>query len=218
VPNFSFEDPDVSDGATTLSIPGWTVTVSPAQGSAGIYDPVNAQYAGSTGNNSPLPGFPDGNPQGGQTAFISLREAQATLAIPDLGVTVQPNVRYLLTVAMGNRLDANPGNTAFRIVANGVHTGGTVVNGNVIPNGIFQDYEAVLGPLTPTDSRIGGVLGIEIIMTAPQASGIPFEGNFDNVRLTATPEPFAMGVVLSSCVFWWHRPRSRSLYQLPRVS
>src|SRR2546421_8963053 len=58
VPNFSFEEPDVVDGAATVfgtPISGWTILYG-GQSEAGVHDPLNAQYAGATGANGVLPG------------------------------------------------------------------------------------------------------------------------------------------------------------------
>src|SRR5258705_9274750 len=103
VPNFSFESPNLIDSGATNTIPGWL--------SAGVYSGVrdtdNAAYAGATGNNSPLPG----TAAGGQDAFISLYPfPSASLASISTSVgTLEANIQYILTVALGNPLDADPG-------------------------------------------------------------------------------------------------------------
>src|SRR5258706_10157023 len=77
VPNFSFSDPDVADANLSTTVPGWTLTLGGGGNSAGVRDPLNAQYAGSTGNNALLPGTADG----GQAAYFSLNEGFGRLSM-----------------------------------------------------------------------------------------------------------------------------------------
>src|SRR5262245_6964210 len=62
VANFSFESPDVADQGTSGTLTSWTSTGS------GIYDPQNAQFAGTNGNNANTSGA---LPNGGQVGIIT---------------------------------------------------------------------------------------------------------------------------------------------------
>src|SRR4051812_46203149 len=75
VPNFSFEDPDVADGGSTLfeSIPGWNRSAGLF---VGVRDPLNTQYPGTTGTNAMLPG----SALGAQSAVLSSPEGGASLS------------------------------------------------------------------------------------------------------------------------------------------
>jgi hypothetical protein len=197
VPNYSFENPDVADGTASSSIPDWIFSSGPfGPISGGAHDQLNAQYAATTGNNAALPGAA----AAGQDAFINIRpdppaSSFGALRTSITDTTIAANTRYLLTVAVGNRLDADPGLVTLSLIANGtVSSSQTILPAN-IPNGTFTDFSTTLGPLAPGDSRIGGALGIELRMDT--IGGIQqIEANFDNVRLEASVIPEPSGVAL----------------------
>jgi hypothetical protein len=214
VPNFSFENPDVVDGASTeASIPGWTKSGGGITTLVGVRDALNAQYSGATGINAPLPGTADG----AQSAIMGAGEGGATLTTTV--ATLQANTQYLLTVAVGNPLDHEPGPVRLGLTIDGstAPTASTTILPTSIPDGTFTDFSVSLGPFAPNDSRIGTALGIQIVLGAAIPPTNASIADFDNVRLTAVPEP--AGVLLAALCFavCARRPRC-SLYQLPRLS
>src|SRR6266699_2070794 len=123
VPNFSFNDPEVADGTSnniSRQVPGWSLG---GFGGAGVRDPVNAQYSGASGENALLPGTADG----GQTAFLASVEGNPMAIITTTGITLQPNTVYLLTVAVGNPLDANPGDVSLKLTADSIGLATTTI-------------------------------------------------------------------------------------------
>src|SRR5882672_11315727 len=157
VPNFSFEQPDVTEG-TPSAVSGWTAIPIGGGGTPAVRDPVNAQYISSTGNNALLPGTADG----GQAAYFGFRENGTGMTTSLTGTTIQANTLYLLTVAVGNPLDQEPGTVLLRLTVNGNVAVTNTILPTSIPNGTFTDFSVAFGPLVSTDSRIGGSLGIEL--------------------------------------------------------
>ena len=193
VPNFSFEEPDVVDGAATVfgtPISGWTILYG-GQSEAGVHDPLNAQYAGATGANGVLPGGAVGT----QAAFIAIGANTTRMTTTNV-TSVSANTVYLLTVAIGNPLDHNPGNVFLRLTINGSDAATTTIPQASIPDGTFTDFSVALGPFASTDSNIGRTLGIEF--GTSYEAGSPFVvADFDNVRLTTTvPEPQCAGLLV----------------------
>jgi hypothetical protein len=193
VPDFSFEEPDVVDGSAAgfgTVIPGWTILYG-GQSEAGVHDPLNAQYAGATGANGVLPGTAVGT----QAAFIAIGANTTRMTTTNV-TSVAANTVYLLTVAIGNPLDHNPGNVFLRLTINGSEAATTTIPQASIPDGTFTDFSAALGPFASTNSNIGRTLGIEF--GTSYVAGSPFVvADFDNVRLTTTvPEPQCAGLLL----------------------
>ena len=212
VPNFSFEEPDVAEG-TPGAVSGWTALLIGGGGTPAVRDPVNAQYAGGTGNNTLLPG----SAQGGQAAYFAFTENGSGMTTSIAGTTVQANTLYTLTVALGDPLDRDPGTVFLRLTVNGSVAATTTISPTSIPSGTFTDFSVALGPFASNDSRVGGSLGIELRMSGGFRSA-GYGADFDNVRLTsAVPEPTTLWAF--ACVALLRRGRrSRPLYQLPRLS
>ena len=197
VPNFSFNDPEVADGTSnnlSRQIPGW----SPGGFGAGVRDPVNAQYSGASGDNALLPGTADG----GQTAFLPSAEGNPVAISTTTGITLQPNTVYLLTVAVGNPLDANPGDVSLKLTADSIGLATTTIGHTSIPEGTFTDFSLSMGPFPATHFLIGDPLGIEIGISGRSITDI------DNVRLTATvPEPACAVMLLAALAAGLRRAR-----------
>jgi len=164
-----------------------------------------------TGANGILPGTAVGT----QAAFIGIG-ANTTRMSANV-TSVAANTVYLLTVAVGNPIDHNPGDVFLRLTINGSDLATTTIPPTSIPEGTFTDFSVALGPFAPNDSKIGGTLGIQLGMSDPTA--IPgLIADFDNVRLTATvPEP-AGALLVALCFAIRARQPRRLLYQLRRVS
>jgi len=209
VPNFSFENPDVTDGNSSTTVTGWTVTSGGPGSPAVIRDPLNAQYAVSTGNNALLPGTADG----GQAAFFSVTEGIDRISTPV--ATIQANTRYLLTAAVGNPLDRNPASVLLELTVNGLAIKTTTIPPASIPDGTFTDFTVEFGP----NSLVGEMLGIQIEVRGGPGSPVVV-ADVDNVRLTTTvPEPGSSAFFMACLAGILRRQRRCSLlYQSPRLS
>jgi hypothetical protein len=196
VPNDTFQNPDIADGATlaivtldTTTIPGWTASLAGAGISqGGIRDPQDAQFAGTTGDNAALPGTADG----GQSVFLrgSLAGNTEVFVTVDPVATVEAGQTYTLTVAVGNALDSDPGDVAIQITVNNSVVAQTMANDSTLPEGTFSDVEAVyVAPAT--GPQVGGALKVRLRQLVTGA------GNqyayFDRIELEdgAVPEPGA---------------------------
>ena len=181
VPNASFETPNVPDGGVSYSVPNWTITTG-----VGVHDQLDAQYPNATGNLSPLPGMADGY----QDAFIYFNPASSplfgSLSIAGLQ-TVGSDTRYQLTVALGNRLDANPGPVTVALTVNGIVVSSSLISPSQMLEGTFTDFTVSFTTLPSGDPNVGGDLGILLGMS--QSTTDVLQANFDNVRLTAAPAP-----------------------------
>ena len=207
VPNFSFESPALpgsqndngGDGNTT-AITGWTISTSPTNTDNGVYHPI----AGFT-STEPLPAPADGN----QVAYL-VPDAEGIASITtsaSLG-NVAPKMLYTLTVALGNRSDNmcfDSGFYTIDLLANGVSVATAGLAGSAIVHGTFTDLSASF-----TSPTSGMVIGESLTIRLSASSGSPNnEGIFDNVRLTAVPEPAISTMIVSGMAMlaWLRRHR-----------
>ena len=189
VANYSFESPTLSDGVfTNNSVPSWALDISNTAnfGSAGVDNPLNLQYPGTTGSPGTLPGTGDGV----QLAYIN---ASGNSIYQDVGL-LQPLTIYTLTIAAGTRTDFGAGSSGSISLVNGTSDTGTVLSSLAItpPALTFTDF-------TTTFTTGAGVVGDLTIVLKTTSSGNS-EVNFDNVRLdaTAAPEPTSAALLLGS--------------------
>ena len=191
--NFSFENPDVADGTSGSLAPGWTNT-----GPGGLVrDPSSAQYANATGNLTPLPGSADGFQH---LSFHVLGAPQVNttgISHQETSEIITANTIYLLTVAIGSPLDGNPGIPSIQLTGNGNSLATVFLS---TPSGTFTNHSLTFEVL-PGNPYIGQVLGIDLQMTALPQPAVPFNIDFDNVRLEATaiPEPTIMAALMLCC-------------------
>ncbi|MGI9432319.1 MAG: hypothetical protein ACR2PQ_08905 [Myxococcota bacterium] len=200
VPNPSFEDPDLADGTRanalnfdTVTVPGWASSFAgPPVSGGGLEDPSDLQFAGATGNASPLPG----TAQGSQATFL-----QGTLASNSQSFSttlpvaiLEADTTYTLTVAIGNPLDSEPGDVLLEFIADGSRTAETVIPAGTLPDGTFTDHELVL-VLAPGDPLDGAELDLRV--RQEQTENALQTVYFDHVRLedTAVPEPVASALL-----------------------
>ncbi len=185
IPNFSFETPDggvdlVTATASFQSNPNASWLRS---GNWGVQDWVNAQFAGSTGDASVLPGTADGY----QAAFMS---SGATI-FQDLGVLL-PNTEYTFTVAVGNRLDRADSNLVTLSLINGNNLSGNVLvtgaSTTSPADGTFEDFSVSF----TSAADVTGNLVIAINSHTASSQLV-----IDNVRLDASaiPEPSAFAAL-----------------------
>ena len=189
VPNFSFENPDVSDSFTSAGVPDWLFASSSGFGAAEVLDPPAATYTGTGGNNTPLPG----SGQGGQLADINTFSAgfagTYTLTTATDLATVTDNTLYTLTVALGDRKTGTPFPvTAIDLLVNGTLVASTSASAATIPDDTFTDFSTSFSTGT-ADPLTGG--GLKIRLRAESQTFQVFVSDFDNVRLdqTAAPAP-----------------------------
>jgi len=158
-------------------IPQWTSTVSTPTFQSGQFQP------GPTPNQ-----FFNFLPDGNTTAYNNGGPTGGTIS-QTVGDTVQNGLIYLLTVDLGSRLDFSP--TAFQASANLVLTplsGPPIVipaTGTPPALGNWSEYTATF---TGTAATAGDSITIQLV-----SSGL--QGNFDNVHLTAIPEPGSAGLL-----------------------
>lgn len=197
VANPSFEAVALADGARanalnadSATVPGWTsVFAGPGVSNGGTHDPQDAEFAGATGDDAALPGTADQ----GQALFLRGTVAGNTESFSTTAnvATVEADTTYTLTVAVGDPLDAEPGEVAIQLLVNGTKVAETIADGASLAEGSFTDVVAVFAT-TPGDPRAGGQLKIrlrhEVTLAALQAV------YFDRVELedTAVPEPAAV--------------------------
>lgn len=193
VPNFSFEDPALSDGLSTANnapIPDWNIE-NPGflPNAAGTFNPTSA-YPGSTGDTSPLPGTGEGF----RAAYLRFSATTSPLSISLVSAaslaTVDENTRYTLTVALGNRVvgEQHPFDGTIELLVNGAVAATLTTNASSLPQGTFTDFSTSF--ITSVgDPRSGGNLTVRLVESKPAGPVNNFTGDFDNVRLDATVLP-----------------------------
>jgi len=195
VVNAGFESPAQAPGSFTGgNPPGWTVFGAGGDASVnGVYNPNGIPYytvALPEGNN--LAYSYDGEPADNTGAFGLTQLLSATL---------QPLTDYTLRVAVGNPLAANGYNLAgfpgyqVQLLAGGVvlaQDNNTLAG--TFPEGTFADSVVTF---STGSSPVGEGLPLEIrlINLNPSDSVVENEVDFDNVRLTAVPEPGSVALL-----------------------
>lgn len=202
VPNASFEDPDATDGQMFGAlgpgdVTGWGPSFAGVGVSGGgVHDPQDAQYAGSTGDGMALPGDADQ----GQALFLQGTVAGNTesfITLTDLA-TIEEDTTYTLTVAVGNPLDAEPGEVRLQILAAGGPVATTTIDPGTLPDGTFTDVEAQL--VTAVGDPLTG-LGLRVrVFQLVSANELQIV-HFDDIRLDAdtvvVPEPAEAWLLLA---------------------
>lgn len=225
VPNGAFASPAEADNAfsdTVLNpsgaVPNWTFDQSDnGSNAAGVWDPVNINYSGSTGDNVALPGAGGV----GQTSYIYLQQFDDLNPLPlggrltsEVITNVASNFTYTLTVAVGNAnmiddgsntntfVPVEPGDVTLRILAGGDVVADTFIPAGTLANNTFTNFVTTY-TTSVNDARAGLPLTIELVHSY---SGVGFrEADFANVRLDAQfiPEPnlTAFGMLGIATVF-----------------
>jgi len=200
LPNSSFEDPDLADGTRanalnfdTMTVPGWASGFAgPPVSGGGVEDPLDAQFAGATGNASPLPGTAEGPQAIFLQGTLASNSQSYSTTLP--ATILEADTTYTLTVAIGNPLDSEPGDVLLEFLVNGSPTAETVIPAGTLPDGTFTDHQLVL-VLAPGDPLDGGELDLRV--RQEQTANILQTVYFDDVRLedTAVPEPVAAALL-----------------------
>ncbi|HEY1788633.1 MAG TPA: hypothetical protein VGJ73_10780, partial [Verrucomicrobiae bacterium] len=117
-----------------------------------------------------------------QYCYINMFNPSVTGGIyQDVGA-LQPNVTYMLTVAMGSRADRENSPGIISLI-NGVNNGGTVLasgGGLPVAQNNWQDYIVTFS----TGSSVSGDLTVGLSVLG---NGTTIQADFDNVRLSMTP-------------------------------
>ena len=204
VKNGNFEsNTALADGAvqtvstTDLSSPsviGWQVLDSSkenaADGTYGYYNPDDSSYLGSSDNGTSvgvLPGM-----SGRHVGYLSNSTAIAGF-LQTRRETLASGQTYTLTVALGVRSNGNTfGGAVLEILADGVVVGTRVVSLadlNAINGGdaTGKFTEVSVSASTGTSTTSGKAISIRIAKSGGTATYL----DFDNVRLSVRPTPFA---------------------------
>jgi hypothetical protein len=168
--NGSFEA-DPTSFYTGLTPTGW----AQVSGGGGVFRPANINNGGN-GDYMSTGQFPNAAPDGKQVAY------ETGSILQDTGVPGYLGVAYNLNVWAGTQTNI-PGNSAFTISLLQGTTTIASFSGNA-PNGVYQDY-----------SITGTGLGFGAGNLKVQLTGID-QTLFDDVRLTAVPEPGALSMCL----------------------
>jgi len=179
--NFSFEQDVTGLGSDSGVHPptGWT-GFNIASGSD-----VGSEYPGAGSYTTPFAAPADGN----QYSYINIFAGNPTGGIyQDVGL-LAANTTYTLTVAIGQREFANaPGIISL---INGTDDTGTVLastTGIAATPHTFQDFTTTF----TTGSVVSGDLSVELSVSTANGGALGgnlYQGDFDNVRLDASPVP-----------------------------
>jgi hypothetical protein len=149
-------------------IPGWTNT-----GTSGQFQPGS-----SSGNFAYFNAVPNG---------LTVAYSNGGTITQTVGPTVQAGQTYTLNVWLGNRNDGYDGQGSAALVLDyGTPSATTyLASGTPAPRGEFSLFTATF---TGTALTAGDTITIDLIASGAQ-------GDFDNVSLSATPEPALYGIL-----------------------
>ncbi len=168
VANYSFEDPALDVGGWTNTLPNW-------DGPANAGDSFIEYIAGFKS---------DGVNHLGMAAGAEVSQ--------NTGVAVKPNTTYQLTVGVGRRNSGfTPANNASRFglyVANDAQAGGTLLGDAVYNASGLADSTFVDQTLTVTTGA--SVPAGNLVISLRSTGG--GRAHYDNIRLTAVPEPSSL--------------------------
>ena len=222
IPNASFEDPDVADNTFTASsgfmpIPNWTFAQTfNGDFGAGVWDPVDSDYTGTTGDNAALPGTASGGQVGymylAQTDDTMLAEVMAELTPESNLAFIQPLTIYTLTVAIGHSQTFLAGDVKVGLYRGDNQTAlsETIIPSAAVPANTFADFSSVF--VSPADDELTDV---PLVIRVTHTHDGPGERSvdFDNVRLDVTPVPEPAGIATlalgSLAAVTRRRPRPR---------
>jgi hypothetical protein len=174
VPNFSFEQAALPDDAASLGAAEWL-----GNGGAYTINPGVGVFTGSAGS---------GVPPGGSGAQSAALAGQASLSSAASLATVVSGTNYILTIALGDRSDQDPGMVRIGFLIDNAFALGADASfdaANYSPEGTFTDFTFQY-TAAPTDA------GKPLKVFFGQTGASNFV-HFDNVRLSSVlvPEPSA---------------------------
>ncbi len=172
VVNAGFEDPAQDPGGWTNTLPGWD---GPTNAGDSFIEYIN--------------GFKS-------EGVNHLGMAQGAEVSQNLGVAVLPNTTYTLTVGVGRRNGSFT--QAGNISAYGLYVGGDKeAGGTLLAEGTYD--ASPLADLTYVDQTLTYTTGAAVpagnLYISLRSAGVN-RAHFDNVRLSAVPEPSSMALGL----------------------
>jgi hypothetical protein len=185
--NPSFEQNVIPPDTTFGQIPtGWTPFNEAASGDIGSQNAGGGDYS----VNNPLAPPADGN----NYCYINLYHSPYVLTglYQDLGA-LQANTTYKLTVAIGSRIDIQTLPGIISLLNGTDNTGMVLASTNGVPatQNTWQDYSVSVTTGASVSGDITVELWVDPTLTARVANGVNnVQGDFDKVRLTATPIVF----------------------------
>ncbi len=205
VPNFSFESPTAPNTAPYVNIfvDSWQKASEPAYYGPTIGTPFGIPWVGTAGV------FLDVNPyanhQGTQAGYIlgfpevTLYQDYDSSASHDFNATFDVGKSYNLTVGVFGKPTLALGSTLelslyYRDGTNRVTVGSTSISyspASFPTNGALSliDYQVNVPTVEASDSWAGKNIGIQLLSTTPLEMSTGGNWDFDNVRLSAVPEP-----------------------------
>ncbi len=212
VPNSSFESPAAPSSYpyVNVSIDSWQKIPEPAYYGPAIGTPYGIPWVGTAGV------FLDVNPyvnhDGTQCGYI-LGFPQVTLyqdynssATHDFNATFEVGQAYNLTIGVFGKSTLAPGSTLelslyyLDALNNHVTVGSTTITYSAAafpstPPLSLIDYQVNVPTVQAGDAWAGQHVGIQLESTTPLQMSAGGNWDFDNVRLTAVPEPSSLGLL-----------------------
>lgn len=180
---------------TSDPIVGWTLDTPVRQGT--FYPSAFQYHQTAQGLHSePADGVPDG-------LFVAY-SIEGTIS-QILSETLVADLLYTLSVDVGDRFDQSLPSFEIQLLAGGNVLASTASTTGTLPNGGFDTAQLTFSALN-THPDIGELLEIRLINTSGPT--VFTQVNFDNVRLTAVPEPSVgslLGVSLAGLAIWRRR-------------
>ena len=212
VPNFSFELQPAPNTFPFVNIfvDSWEKAPEPAYYGPAIGTPFGIPWAGTAGV------FLDVNPylnhDGAQAGYIlgfpevTLFQDYNSSPTHDFNATFDVGKSYNLTIGVFGKSTLAPGSTLqiglyYRDASNNkVTVGSTVITYSsaafpTTPPLNLIDYQVNVSTVQATDAWAGKNVGIELLSTTPLQLATGGNWDFDNVRLTAIPEPASLGLL-----------------------
>lgn len=213
VPNFSFESPTAPNTYPFVNVfvDAWQKIAEPAYYGPAIGTPYGIPWIGTAGV------FLDVNPyvnhEGSQAGYL-LSYPQVTLfqdynssPTHDFNAVFEVGKSYNLTIGLFGKSTLAPGSTLLLslyyrdALDNKVTVGSTTVTYSAanFPETAplnLVDYAVNVPPVLASDAWAGKHIGIQLESTTPLAMSTGGNWDFDNVRLTAVPEPASLTLLM----------------------
>ncbi|HEX8915955.1 MAG TPA: hypothetical protein VF796_26645, partial [Humisphaera sp.] len=179
VNNPSFESKATTTEPAVAKLTGWTI---PSGVVAGTFNPSGSIFSGAN-DSAAGQGVLAAPASGKQHLFINgVGAVRQTLS-----AALQPNLRYRLTVAVGNRIDQTM--ESFRASLFAGDTRIAVVEGDGeadVASGRFKDFVATSGVYALSSALVGQPIRVELAGFDTKA-GKAIQVDFDNVRVETLP-------------------------------
>ena len=228
VPNYSFESQTAPPTYpfVNVNVDFWQKAPEPPYYGPAIGTPFGIPWAGTAGV------FLDVNPYanhvGSQAGYIlgfpevTLFQDYNSSPTHDFNATFDVGKSYNLTIGVFGKNTLAPGSTLLLSLYyldaanNHVNVGSTTVTYSQVafPTNAplnLVDYQVNVPTVLAGDAWAGKNIGIQLLSTTPLQLSTGGNWDFDNVRLTAIPEPASLGVLsFGAATLLFARRRSRS--------